>query len=453
MSFTRSGHGIPLYPVPSAGLDQWLEDAPANQRKWVQASGFSAHTGELCSIPDANGDLHGYIFGMQPTGWLYQLAALPEKLPTGDYIVVADWDREQRLQAALGWGLGCYRFETYRKAQNVMPSLLLDDDIARQAEGLLAAHALVRNLVNTPTEDMGPAQLGDAMQLLADHHAARMTVIRGADLLTENYPAIHAVGRASAREPRLLQMQWGKPEDPLLALVGKGVCFDTGGLNLKTGSGMSLMKKDMGGAAHVLALAQLVMQAQLPVQLLVIIPAVENSVSGNAYRPGDVIGTRKGLHVEIANTDAEGRVVLADALASACEQQPDLVIDFATLTGAARVALGTDLPPVFSNDVKIADELVVAGEREEDPLWAMPLYPPYRDLLKSKIADINNVGNTHYGGCITAALFLEYFVDPDINWVHIDTWAWNQTARPGRPVGGDALGLRAAYRYVCERYT
>jgi leucyl aminopeptidase len=248
-------------------------------------------------------------------------------------------------------------------------------------------------------------------------------------------------------------MEWGEKDHPLLALCGKGVCFDTGGLNLKPGTGMALMKKDMGGAAHVLALARLIMQAQLPVRLLVLIPALENSVSGNAYRPGDVIATRKGLNVEIGNTDAEGRVVLADALTYACEYQPDLVIDFATLTGAARVALGTDLPALFSNDISIANEIMAAGELEEDPLWVMPLYQPYKELMKSQIANLSNVSSTAYGGCIIAALFLEYFVTAETDWVHIDTFGWNQTTRPGRPVGGEALGLRAAFLYLKKRYS
>jgi leucyl aminopeptidase len=290
------------------------------------------------------------------------------------------------------------------------------------------------------------------MQLEAELFDARMSVIHGVDLLTRDFPAIHAVGRASDREPRLLQMEWGDRDQPLLALCGKGVCFDTGGLNLKQGNGMALMKKDMGGAAHVLALARLIMQANLPVHLLVLIPAVENSVSGNAYRPGDVIPTRKGLSVEIGNTDAEGRVVLADALAYACESEPDLVIDFATLTGAARIALGTDLPPVFSNDIAIAHDMTASGELVEDPLWVMPLYQPYKKLLKSKIADLNNMSSTPYGGCITAALFLEHFVTAETDWVHIDTWAWNQSDRPGRPTGGEAIGLRAVFHYLEQRY-
>jgi leucyl aminopeptidase len=452
MSFTDQKDGIPLYAVSAVNYEQWMANLPGVQQKWVKAMGFRAKAGELCSLPDSNGELHGYAFGTAEQGWLYQLAPLPAKLIAGNYQLVADWSPSQRLQASLGWGLACYQFSLYVKAQYEMPSLVLEEDIAAGARQLLSAQSLVRDLINTPTEDLGPAQLAAAVQVQADEFDAQMSVIQGVGLLNENFPAIHAVGRASDREPRLLKMEWGDSDLPLLALCGKGVCFDTGGLNLKPGAGMALMKKDMGGAAHVLALARLIMQAQLPVRLLVLIPAVENSVSGNAYRPGDVISTRKGLSVEIGNTDAEGRIVLADALTYAVEFEPELVIDFATLTGAARIALGTDLPPVFSNDISIANEIMAAGELEEDPLWVLPLYQPYKELLKSQIADLNNMGKTPYGGCITAALFLEHFVKPEYDWVHIDTFGWNQAARPGRPVGGEALGLRAVFQYLKNRY-
>ena len=452
MSFTSNRDGIPLYPVNSSSYEQWLANLPGHQQKWLKAAGFRARSGQLCNLPDSNGELHGYAFGMAEQGWLYQLASLPSKLSAGSYRLVSDWQADQRLQASLGWGLASYKFDLYCKSSRQKASLLLDGDIALDTERLLAAQLLVRDLINTPTEDMGPAQLADAMAVEADNFGASMSVIHGVDLLSKNFPAIHAVGRASDREPRLLKMEWGNDDHPLLALCGKGVCFDTGGLNLKPGAGMGLMKKDMGGGAHVLALARLIMQAQLPVRLLVLIPAVENSVAGNAYRPGDVIPTRQGLSIEIGNTDAEGRVVLADALTYACEYKPDLVMDFATLTGAARVALGTDLPPIFSNDVSIANEITAIGDTEEDPLWVMPLYQPYKQLLKSQIADLNNIGKTAYGGCITAALFLEHFVTDGTDWVHIDTFGWNQTSSPGRPVGGEALGLRASFRYLQKRY-
>jgi leucyl aminopeptidase len=330
--------------------------------------------------------------------------------------------------------------------------LLLDEDIDAQVRSLCAAQNLVRDLVNTPTEHMGPSELADAVTREADRFGASTSFVKGDELLTSNFPAVHAVGRASSRAPRLLELTWGDESAPVLALVGKGVCFDTGGLDLKSAAGMLLMKKDMGGAAHALALASLVMEQRLPVCLKLLIPAVENSVSGNAYRPGDVVPTRKGLSVEIGNTDAEGRVVLADALAYACEQSPDLVIDFATLTGAARIALGADLPPLFSNHDEVAAGIQSAGEEVEDPLWTMPLYQPYRKQIESPVADLNNTGKSPYGGCITAALFLEHFVEPEIPWVHIDTFAWNQSNRPGRPQGGEALGLRAVYRYLQKRY-
>jgi len=453
MSFTGKQDGIPLYPVSASQFEQWLTGLPGIRQKWLKAAGFRARAGELCSLPDSNGELHGYVFGMAEQGWLYQLAPLPARLAPGNYRLVSDWSPRQRLQASLGWGLACYQFTSYLKSQSEMPSLALDEDIASDAERLLSAQSLVRDLINTPTEDMGPAHLADAVQAQADQFGAQVSVVQGVDLLTKNFPAIHAVGRAAGRAPRLVKLEWGAEDKPLLALCGKGVCFDTGGLNLKPAAGMALMKKDMGGAAHVLALARLIMQAQLPVRLLVLIPAVENSVSGNAYRPGDVIPTRKGLTVEIGNTDAEGRVVLADTLAYACESDPDLVIDFATLTGAARTAMGTDLPPIFSNDISIAKEIMAAGDTEEDPLWVFPLYQPYKELLKSQIADINNMSKTPLGGCITAALFLEYFVNAETNWVHIDTFGWNQTARPGRPLGGEALGLRAVFHYLKNRYS
>ena len=452
MSFTSNKDGIPLYPVSSSSYEQWLANLPGHQQKWLKAAGFQAKAGQICNLPDSKGELQGYAFGMAEQGWLYQLASLPSKLSAGNYRLVSDWRADQRLQASLGWGLASYKFDLYCKSSRQKASLALDDDIALDTERLLAAQLLVRDLINTPTEDMGPAQLADAMTVEADNFGASMSVIHGVDLLNKNFPAIHAVGRASDREPRLLKMEWGNDDHPLLALCGKGVCFDTGGLNLKPGAGMGLMKKDMGGGAHVIALARLIMQAQLPVRLLVLVPAVENSVSGNAYRPGDVIPTRQGLSIEIGNTDAEGRVVLADALTYACESKPDLVMDFATLTGAARVALGTDLPPIFSNDISIANEITAIGDTEEDPLWVMPLYQPYKQLLKSQIADLNNIGKTAYGGCITAALFLEHFVTDETDWVHIDTFGWNQTSSPGRPVGGEALGLRASFRYLQKRY-
>ncbi len=443
---------VALIPLKKNDFEHWRQALPQHHRQWVDISGFMAKAGQFCILPGEGDDAPLCVFGLHNEGWLTQLSALVSSLPEGIYKLQCDWDQEQRLQASLGWGLAAYRFDRYKKNSKLQATLLLDEDIDQQVRALCDAQCLVRDLVNTPTEHMGPQQLADAATAQADLFDAHSDSIVGQDLLTRNYPAIHAVGRASGREPRLIEMTWGPETAPLLVLVGKGVCFDSGGLDLKSASGMANMKKDMGGGAHALALARLVMQHQLPVRLLLLIPAVENSVAGNAYRPGDVIGTRKGLSVEIGNTDAEGRVVLSDALAHACEQSPDLVIDFATLTGAARIAMGPELTPLFSNRIEIARAIQDAGDQVEDPMWTMPLFQPYRKLIESPIADLNNTGTTPLGGCITAALFLEHFVEADIPWVHIDTFAWNSADKPGRPKGGEAMGLRAVFSYLQSRY-
>jgi leucyl aminopeptidase len=443
---------VPLRPVSKGGLDNWKKSASPAQAKWVEDSGFKAKPGQFCAVPGNDGVLESWLFGVRERGFLYRLCSVAAGLPQAVYRLDCDWSRQQRVQASLGWGLASYRFDRYKADKRPRPVLLLDQDIDDEVRSLCEAQCLVRDLVNTPTEHMGPSQLADAVTLQADRFEAKYNCVMGDELLTQNFPAIHAVGRASSRPPRLLELTWGAEEAPVLALVGKGVCFDTGGLDLKTAAGMLFMKKDMGGAAHALALARLVMENQMPVRLKLLIPAVENSVAGNAYRPGDVIPSRKGLSVEIGNTDAEGRVVLSDALCYACEALPDLVIDFATLTGAARIALGADLPPLFSNRDEVSLGIQQAGVEVEDPLWTMPLYRPYRKLIESPIADLSNTGKSAYGGCITAALFLEHFVEPEIPWVHIDTFAWNQSNRPGRPQGGEALGLRAVFRYLQSRY-
>lgn len=455
MSYVSADHEnpTPLIPLDKKGLDTWQSSASDSQTRWVEASGFAAKPGEVCLLPSSEGGIKACLFGVAKDGHLYQLAGLPAKLPEGAYRLESQWNAAQRAQAALGWGLACYRFSRYRKNKELNSrTLVLDADIADRVESLLEAQALVRDLVNTPTEDLGPQQLEDCVREVAQRFEAKCKVVRGEDLLKHNFPAIHVVGRASHRPPRLIELTWGKKDSPLLVLVGKGVCFDTGGLNLKPTGGMALMKKDMGGAAHALGVAQLVMAHDLPVRLKLLIPAVENSVSGNAYRPGDVIPTRKGLSVEIGNTDAEGRVILSDALTYASEMKPEVIIDFATLTGAARIAMGTDLPPLFSNDDSLSAGIQKAGDDCEDPLWTLPLWQPYKELIKSKIADINNNARTAFGGCITAALFLEHFVGKDDSWAHIDTFAWNQTNRPGRPEGGEALSLRAVFTHLEERF-
>ena len=448
----KSSGGVPLVPLHKRQLKSWKDSAEPRHQLWLEACGFEARPGQCLALPGKEGHVESWLFGMQENGWLYQLAAIFNSLPKGEYVLGGDWDFEAVCQASLGWGLAAYRFERYKSGNGTRRELELAPEIAARVQPLLAAQYLVRDLVNTPTEHMGPEQLADAVAFEADQFGAQYRVTTGDELLSQNFPAIHAVGRASCSKPRLVEMSWGDASAPLLVLVGKGVCFDTGGLDLKNTSGMALMKKDMGGAAHALALARLVMQHALPVRLLLLIPAVENSVSGNAYRPGDVVVSRNGLSVEIGNTDAEGRVVLADALAYACERDPELIIDFATLTGAARVALGTDLPPLFSNQPGISQAIQQAGDEWEDPLWTMPLYQPYLEQIRSPIADLNNSSKSAYGGCITAALFLQQFITPDTPWVHIDTFAWNQSSRPGRPEGGEALGLRAVFRYLQQRY-
>ena len=454
MSYSRDSQAasIALKPVTEAGLAGFVSQLPGGQQRWLKDSGFKAKPGQSCPVPGNDGALAFVAFGQSKKGWLGQLARLPSSLPEGSYHLESDWLSMQRTQACLGWGLASYRFDRYLKKPGQPPVLVLEEDIAARVEALYEAQSMVRDLVNTPTEDMGPAHLADAVVSEANRFGADSKVIKGDKLLSKNFPAIHIVGRAAARKPRLVSLTWGKDDAPLVVLVGKGVCFDTGGLNLKPTGGMGLMKKDMGGAAHALAVAQLVMRHNLPVRLMLLIPAVENAVSGNAYRPGDVIHTRKGLTVEIGNTDAEGRIVLADALALACEHVPDLVIDFATLTGAARVAMGADLPPLFSNRPEVAAAIQQAGDEVEDPLWTLPLHQPYLQMMKSNIADLNNSATSAYGGCITAALFLQEFVDKDTPWVHIDTFAWNQANRPGRPRGGEALGLRAVFAFLENRY-
>ena len=443
---------IPLVPLRKSGLEAWQAKVTVRQQRWLKASAFEAKPGQCLALPDEDGGVQCYVFGMQEEGWLYQLAAIYRNLPQGNYVLESDWTGKQIRQASLGWGLAAYRYGRYKKNGQNPRILHITPDQAGSVQPLCAAQCLVRDLVNTPTEHMGPEQLVDAVIAEADRMDAGSHVLMGEELLTSNFPAIHTVGRASVSAPRFVELTWGEEDAPLLVLVGKGVCFDSGGLDLKNASGMALMKKDMGGAAHALALARLVMEHRLPVRLLLLIPAVENAVSGNAYRPGDVISTRKGLSVEIGNTDAEGRLVLADALAYACEHQPELIIDFATLTGAARVALGPDLPALFSNRPEVSGAILQAGVDYEDPLWSMPLYQPYVEHIKSPIADLNNSSKNAYGGCITAALFLEHFVGKHVPWVHIDTFAWNQSSRAGRPEGGEALGLRAVFHYLESRY-
>lgn len=446
---------VPAIALDSAALDGFLGGEPEAVRQWVAANGFRAEPGTVLLVPGDGGTPLYALIGITDAADPFALAHAPTLLPEGLYRL--DAQRGLRIapgDALLGWGLGAYRFDRYRSHGRAPARLALPprDAAHDEAAALLRASVLVRDLVNTPTEHMGPEQLEQEARRLAELYGGQMRAIVGDALLAENFPAIHAVGRASHRAPRLIELSWGEPTHPHVAIVGKGVCFDTGGLDIKPADGMRNMKKDMGGAAHALALAKLVMMRKLPVRLTLLIPAVENAIAGNAYRPGEVIITRKGLSVEIDNTDAEGRVVLCDALAYAVEKSPALLLDFATLTGAARIALGPDLPALYANDEALARDWLAAAEAARDPLWRMPLWRPYMSYLKSGIADLANAGSSRMAGSITAALYLDRFVPQDLPWAHIDVYAWNDTDRPGRPAGGEAQGLRAAFALLRSRY-
>jgi leucyl aminopeptidase len=463
---------VPLSPLDEAGLRLWKKAAAPAARRWVDQVGFTARAGTTCLVPAADGALEQVLLGVGPAvkpfaetdgsaadPWLWAAAA--KDLPARTFRIEpagrAKLDAAAAGAAALGWGLAAYAYERFKTSPRAWQGarLVWPEACDRaHVESTLAATALVRDLINAPASHMGPAELADAARELGRAFGAQVRVIAGEQLLKQNYPAIHAVGRAAAlnAQPRLIDLTWGRPRDPKVTLCGKGVCFDTGGLDIKPSGGMKLMKKDMGGAAHVLGIARMIMAAGLRVRLRVLIPAVENSIAGNAMRPLDVVATRKGTTIEIGNTDAEGRVVLADALWEAQSERPEMILDFATLTGAARVALGTELPALFVNDDRLAADFLKAAEATRDPLWRMPLWQPYRRQVKGQVADLTNAPEGGYGGAITAALFLEDFVAREIPWAHIDLMAWNLTSRPGRPAGGEAMGLRATFALIKGRF-
>jgi leucyl aminopeptidase len=449
---------IPVVALTKDGLPAWLDAAPQRERNWLTAIGFSADPGKLALIPAADGGLVRVALGLgeegNPGAGMWALAGLPDALPEGSYRLERAPDGADPTRLALGWALGTYAFTRYRSKKGAATALVWPDGAERgRVERLARAVFLARDLANTPAGDLGPAEVADAALLVAKASGARHRVIVGDELLAENFPTIHGVGRAAAQPPRLVDIVWGEAAGPKVTLVGKGVCFDTGGLDLKTASGMRLMKKDMAGAAIVLGLAQAIMDANLPVRLRVLLPLVENAVSGNAVHPMDIIHTRKGLTVEIGNTDAEGRLILCDALAEAATEKPALLIDMATLTGAARVALGPELAALFCNNEELAQGLLDAAGTEEDPMWRMPLWRPYRKMIDSKIADLNNVSESPHAGAVTAALYLQEFVEPDIPWAHLDVMAWNPQSRPGRPEGAEATALRALYAYIDQRFS
>jgi leucyl aminopeptidase len=439
---------LPLHIVPAKGAKIWLSRQPAPHAAWATAQGFSGKLGQLILLPGADGTPEGAVFGWGDPDTRardrFHIGRAVESLPAGTWKIEGRVDAEETTELALGWLLSSYRFERYRAQAAPKARLIAPRGVdATRIEIIAAGEALTRDLINTPAADMGPAELENAALALANEFGAEAQVIRGDELLKQNFPMIHAVGRASDRAPRLIELNWGD-QGPQLTLVGKGVCFDTGGLDLKGAAGMGLMKKDMGGAATVLGLAMMIMALDLPIRLRVLIPAVENAVSGAAFRPQDILTSRNGLTVEVNNTDAEGRLVLADALAYACEgKSPDCLISMATLTGAARVALGPDLPPFFTTDDDLAETLRAHAARERDPLWRMPFWEPYEPMIEPGIADLDNAPAGGMAGAITAALFLRRFVTPGQRYAHFDIYGWQPKPAPARPKGGVGQGARA----------
>ncbi len=449
-----TGPAVPITFATASSWERQRSELPPAQQRFAEAAGFAAKAGQYLALPDAQGALATVLFGLddEDAAWRdpFRPGQLPGLLPPGLYRF-ANAPQDVRL-ATLAFLLGSYRFARYRSvdepaARLVPPEGVDIGEVARLAD----AAALARDLINTPANDMGPEELAAAAETLAARFDARFSCIVG-DELRQGFPLIHAVGKASPRAPRLIDITWGDAAHPKVTLVGKGVCFDTGGLDLKPSSAMLIMKKDMGGAANVLALAQMVMDARLPVRLRVLIPAVENAVAGNAFRPLDICRSRKGLTVEIGNTDAEGRLVLADTLTLADEEKPDLLVDLGTLTGAARVALGPDLPPFYTRDDRLAADLAACAQAENDPLWRLPLWPPYDRWLNSKVADLNNAPSGGFAGSITCALFLQRFVGASTNWLHVDIYGWTPTARPARPEGGECQAARAIFKLMQNRY-
>lgn len=458
---------VPITAVPRAEWRRTLAAQPANVRAWADTTHVTGEPGSFFLVPAKDGGLARVLvvlpdafdgrdagYGGTPSGGhLWTWACLPARLPVATYRIDSELSPESASEAALGWALGSYGFLRYGVNAPTFARLAWPKAADRaEVERTWKATYLVRDLVTTPASDMGPEELAAAATAAVRPHGARVTTIVGDKLLDRNYPMIHAVGRASTRAPRLVDITWGDRRARRVTLVGKGVCFDTGGLDLKPTSGMKMMKKDMAGAAQALALGTMIMAAGLDVRLRILLPLVENSVAGDAFRPLDVLQTRKGVTVEVGNTDAEGRLILADALTEADSEEPELLCDFATLTGAARVALGTELPVLFSNNRALSLDIQRGGEDACDPVWPLPLWRPYRDKLSSKVATLNNISEGPYAGAITAALFLNEFVSPKTPWAHLDFMGWNDSSRPGRPEGGEAQGMRGFYRAIARRF-
>ncbi|WP_317930607.1 leucyl aminopeptidase family protein [Halioxenophilus sp. WMMB6] len=443
--------GTPLRVDDLKNYQQWLEQQPESTQSWLTNSGYKGKGVSL--LPGAEGRIDLALFFVDTEDY-FCCGDLATALPDGAYQLV-DTDPSLTDKIAFGWLLGSYKFSHFKtkKDENAGSTLYLSDAVCvDKATHMARGVYLVRDLINTPADSMMPQHMASCAERLAGEFNADFSQWIDGELLEHNFPTIHTVGKASEHPPRLLQLTWGDPDDPKVTIIGKGVCFDSGGMNLKPSQAMRLMKKDMGGAAHALGMAYLIMAFKLPIRLTMLIPAVENAIGGNAFRPGDVIYTRKGISVEIDNTDAEGRLVLCDALAKACDDQPELIVDFATLTGAARVALGTELPAMFCNDKTVALGVTDAGESCGDPVWQLPLHKPYRSFLQTEVADLLNCATSPFGGAITAALFLQEFVTEKTPWLHFDVMAWNNRKLPGRPTGGEAMGLRAVFTYLANHY-
>ncbi|AAK24899.1 leucyl aminopeptidase family protein [Caulobacter vibrioides] len=451
------GQAIPVHPVAESEVEAFLARKRAPVRTYAAANKFTGKTGQVLAVPGASGAVEQVLMGVgSGRADLSLLRGLAGKLPAGDYALSRLPKSLDGEQAALAFALGTYRYDRYKKRGEPIPRLVAPKGVdVAFVTALAHACALCRDMVNTPANDMGPLQIETIAGEIAEQYGATLSVVRGDDLLKENYPAVHAVGRAAvdARAPRMIEIAWGDPAHPVLALVGKGVVFDTGGLDIKPSSGMRLMKKDMGGAAHVLALGRMVMEAKLPVRLVILTPVVENAIAGDAMRPGDVLQTRAGLTVEVGNTDAEGRLILADALTRAAELKPALTLDFATLTGAARVAMGPFVIPFWTADDTLAGQIETASRKVSDPLWRLPLTEAYRDALDSDIADLkNDPDGWAQAGATTAALFLQRFAPTEGGWAHFDVFAWNPKGRPGYPVGAEVQAIRAAFAMLQARF-
>jgi len=444
---------ITLQLLKVSSYDHWISKQSPIIKSWLKANTFTANAGACSLIPSIKGGVEMALAIIDDEPDIWSIAHLPARLPAGEYALKSDLPKETLAQLALGWRLACYQFTRYKKNEKKLPALVLPKSIDQSLiDSMVAAIGWSRDLINTPANDMNPESLAAEAVRFGKYHKGEVTVIKGEDLLKQNWPMVYAVGKAASVPPHLVDLRFGKKTAPKITLVGKGVCFDSGGLDIKSTAGMKLMKKDMGGAAAVLALAKMIIDSKLPVRLRVLLPIVENAISGNAMRPLDIVATRKGLTVEIGNTDAEGRLILCDALHEADLEKPDLLIDCATLTGAARVALGTDIPAFFTHDNKLADELMRHSHATSDPLWRLPLWKPYRSLLETKNADLSNDPDSGYGGAITAALYLAEFVSRTPAWLHIDMMAWNVSDRPGRPKGGEAMAVRALFSMIKERY-